>query len=81
MHVVATFPAPAAFFEFVLGPRQHDEHVRDRHREMVLRERRNPDAAAQVAAVLKAMRLPPTDEACLEVRDYMARPRHLRAVA
>lgn len=81
-----TFPTPAAFFEAVLGPRQHDEHVRARHREMWLREREEANARAYAGmladiAKIMARRDTPVSQACGEVQAYMAKPRHLRVVA
>jgi len=82
---LVTFAAPADFFEALLGPRQHDEHCRTRHREMWLREREAESAAChahmlRVVADIMAGRTTPMAQANGEVQAYMA-TRHLRVVA
>ena len=65
---VITFRSPEDFFECLLGPRQHDQHVVTRHQHLVLEEKREQTARA-------------SRELWAEVRAYLATPRHLRRVA
>jgi len=84
-HSVMLYATPAAFFESLFAPLQHDAHVLKRHREMWLREQEDRTADAYVAVLAETARImgrepTPIEQACAEVRAWQRR-KHLRVVA